>query len=433
MSANIKVSGKTYNGIETVSVKNTDNDLVDFLLQGVTPPTKNYGFDYVTFIDYDGSIVISYSKEEFLALSAMPANPSHTGLASEGWNWTLSDAKTYVTNNGELIIGQMYATASGKTEYDVEINEATGFIATLNNNAEKDWGDGTIDNSTTHTYSAAGSYTIKLGGTSLPNVMSSKKLRAVRIAGGVTLIDTYTFQGCRALTEITIPSSVVEFYSVSDCRALKCVVLPSGVLYTSNSAFGQCYSLQYISLPNSIGSLPLFNSCLSLQRISIPSSITVIFGNTFTNCAALQSVTIPSSVVSIGGSAFHSCNALLSIRIPNSITEIGDMIFNSCYSLQSVSIAEGVEEIGNSSFAMCSALQEVTIPSSVTNIHSNAFNYSDWLKVVIILALTPPTLEEDNAFPSSVEKIYIPHGTLSAYQSATNWSTYSSLFVELHA
>lgn len=34
----------------------------------------------VVFYDYDGSIIKSYNADDFLELTNMPANPSHTGL-----------------------------------------------------------------------------------------------------------------------------------------------------------------------------------------------------------------------------------------------------------------------------------------------------------------------------------------------------------------
>ena len=38
----------------------------------------------VTFRDYDGTIVTSYTKEEFAELTEMPANPSHEKLIAQG-------------------------------------------------------------------------------------------------------------------------------------------------------------------------------------------------------------------------------------------------------------------------------------------------------------------------------------------------------------
>lgn len=43
----------------------------------------------VRFMDYDGSIVASYTPEEFAELTEMPANPSHDGLTAQGWNWSI--------------------------------------------------------------------------------------------------------------------------------------------------------------------------------------------------------------------------------------------------------------------------------------------------------------------------------------------------------
>ena len=75
----------------------------------------------VTFYDYDGTVLYTYTTSEFLALSAMPSNPTHTGMIAQGWNWTLSDAQQYVTNWGYLNIGQNYTTSSGATEIFIEI------------------------------------------------------------------------------------------------------------------------------------------------------------------------------------------------------------------------------------------------------------------------------------------------------------------------
>ena len=41
----------------------------------------------VNFLDYDGTILYSYTAAEFAALPSMPANPTHDGLTEQGWNW----------------------------------------------------------------------------------------------------------------------------------------------------------------------------------------------------------------------------------------------------------------------------------------------------------------------------------------------------------
>ena len=79
----------------------------------------------------------------------------------------------------------------------------------------------------------------------------------------------------------------------------------------------------------------------------------VICDGAFSCCFSLQSVTIPNSVTKIGDSAFWSCKSLQSVTIPNSVTSIGDEAFSNCESLQSITIPNSVTNIGNNAFRAC--------------------------------------------------------------------------------
>ena len=50
---------------------------------GTAPSAK---WNDVTFIDYDGSVLYSYSLEEAQTLTGLPALPTHDGLVCQGWN-----------------------------------------------------------------------------------------------------------------------------------------------------------------------------------------------------------------------------------------------------------------------------------------------------------------------------------------------------------
>ena len=93
----------------------------------------------------------------------------------------------------------------------------------------------------------------------------------------------------------------------------------------------------------------------------------------------------------------------------------------------------GITTIRRSCFAYCVKLLKAEIPSTVTYIYNQAFQQCTSLNQITLFATTPPTLVNTNAIPSNVTTIYIPYGTLNAYQSATNWSTLSSKFVEMEA
>ena len=152
-------------------------------------------------------------------------------------------------------------------------------------------------------------------------------------------------------------------------------VVREGTEVICDGAFSCCFSLQSVTIPNSVTKIgdSAFWSCKSLQSVTIPNSVTSIGDYAFYRCYSLQSVTIPNSVTKIGDYAFEQCYSLQSVTIPNSITSIGDGVFNVCKSLQSITIPNSVTKIGGGAFRRCESLQSVTIPNSVTKIGNRAF------------------------------------------------------------
>lgn len=94
---------------------------------------------------------------------------------------------------------------------------------------------------------------------------------------------------------------------------------------------------------------------------------------------------------------------------------------------------EGVTQIPGYAFQRCIDLTSVEFPSILQTIGEYAFYYCSRLTTMTILATTPPTLTSTNAISTATTKIYIPAGTLSVYQSATNWSNFADKFEELPA
>ena len=365
----------------------------------------------VNFYDYDGTITNSYTKDEFLALSALPGNPSHDGLTAQGWNYSLADAQAYVTKYGKLNVGQMYTTTSGATEIDIELTE--GRITPTLGICPKgtvgiDWGDGSTGSvsgsslttlvNTRHAYPAPGKYTIKLTGTfgivgnatygsqllwdqktsaNSTNRTYQNAVKAIRIGNGVTPIGSSAFSSCCSLSSVTIPESVTSIgnSAFSNCSSLGAVTIPEGVTSIANNEFQNCYSLNAVTIPEGVTSIgtSAFQYCYSLDSVTIPEGVTSIANNEFQNCSSLGAVTIPESVTSIGTSAFQNCYSLGAVTIPDSVTSIDGLAFQSCYSLDSVTIPENVTFIGNSAFQNCYSLGAVTIPESVTFIGNSTF------------------------------------------------------------
>jgi len=370
----------------------------------------------VNFIDYDGTIVHSYTAEEFAALTAMPANPSHTGLTAQGWNWSLSDAKAQLAAmpDAGLTIGQMYITDDGKTRIYCHFEQ--GRLAPylglgVNGTVVVDWGDGSNTDTLTgtslttaktvqHIYATEGDYTITLtvssgsfaffGTSTVAHILKKSTATTGNISrvyancikrvelGASVSVGTYAFYYCVSLSSITIPNSVTSIgtYAFYYCVSLTSITIPDGVTSISNNMFSNCNSLPSITIPNSVTSIGTnaFNNCYSLSSITIPDSVTSIGTSVFNGCYSLPSITIPDSVTSIGSNAFYYCVSLTSITIPDGVTSIGNNMFSNCNSLSSITIPDGVTSIGSNTFNGCYSLPSITIPNSVTSISSNAFN-----------------------------------------------------------
>ena len=332
----------------------------------------------VNFYDYDGTLLHSYGKDEFLALSALPDLPTREGLTCQGWNYTLAKAKEYVTSYGVLDIGATYITDDGKTRLYIKI-AANGrmtvhlyFSQSAANGVTIDWGDGsgtqtltgTGNVNTTHTYASIGDYIITLKVTS----------GTLGLGNGSS---SYSVMGS-----------------------------------TNNN--GKVY-------------------CNMLQKVEIGSSVTSVGSYTFYECSSLSSINIPESVTSIGNYTFQNCYSLSSINIPEGVTSIGTYAFNYCSSLSSINIPKGVTSIGNYTFQKCYSLSSINIPESVTSIGTYAFQNCYGMAYYDFRASqSVPTLSNTNAFnniPSDC-KIVVPDSLHSSWTTATNWSTYKSKIVE---
>jgi hypothetical protein len=383
----------------------------------------------VIFYDYDGSVVASYSAADFSNLSAMPENPTHTGLTAQGWNWTLSDAKAYVASYGKLNIGQMYITSDGKTRLHFVVpkdNLGIELYLYLDDDTELDidWGDDsehtrcTSSDTKYHNYDSAGRHDVTI------TVINGSFEFAVTYDG-----DNFTLQN------VEIGNGVTLIRDFTNCYTLTSITIPNGVTSIGGSAFSNCYALTSITIPNSVTNLDaydhsfIFNNCYALTSITIPNEVTSIEDHAFQNCYALSSITIPNNVTSIGYCAFQDCYALSSITIPNNVTSIGYGAFQDCYALSSITIPNSVTTIQGTAFYECYALSSVTIPSSVTSIGSEAFRDCYALSSITFEPTTPPTLSGDLNLPTTCI-IRVPQGTLSDYTSASNYPDPSQYIYE---
>ena len=325
----------------------------------------------ITFYDYDGTIVTSWTLAELATKTALPDYPSHNGLICQGWNWSLADLKTA---NRKMNVGAMYVTDDGKTRIYIHLEEGrTSPVLGVcpNGTVDIDWGDGTVHDTLTgssistavytsaHSYAASGDYVIQL-----------------------------TVTGSMGFSS----NGLLVYASNSDNR---------NIVYSN-----------------------------AIRKVELGSGVTSISSSAFIYCYSLSSIAIPDGVTSIGESAFNGCYNMSSITIPDSVTSIGVYAFNGCYSLSSITIPDGVTSIGDYAFVGCYSLPSITIPDSVTSIGESAFVGCYGIARLYFLPTTPPSVSSSNAFSDIPTDciIHVPAGSLSAYTSATNYplsSTYT--------
>ena len=299
----------------------------------------------VSFIDYDGTIVETWALSDLASKTELPTPPAHDRLVFQQWNWTLEDIKTA---NAEMVVGALYTTTSGLTEFHIRVTKASGLAITCNMVGNKNWGDGTEDALTSHTYADYGDYIITCDGNTI----------VAKVMG-----DTGVVQ--QTLLRVSIPNSVTAI------RA---------------TAFSNCGALQSISISNSVTGIGnnAFNNCYALQSISIPNGVTSIWDSAFYNCYALQSVSIPNSVTNIEITAFYNCYALQSVSIPNSVKNIGNSAFSNCHASEyDFSKLSKVPSLGTDAFKGILSSTKILVPSALYDTWVAATNWTTYANYIV--------------------------------------------------
>ena len=240
----------------------------------------------------------------------------------------------------------------------------------------------------------------------------------------VTEIGEFAFQGCSNLTNITLPSSLIniEFFAFSYCNNLTNITIPSSVTEIGDGILAGCLRLTNIDVDNRNPAYTSINGVLfdknartiiqfpagKTGSYDIPSSVTVIKNHAFNNCNSITNISIPDSVTAIGSYAFNLCSGLTNIFIPSSVTVMGEGPLGFCERLLNINvdsrnpaytsingvlfdknartiiqfpagksgsyeIPSSVTTVGAYAFSACARLASVLIPSSVTTIEHYAF------------------------------------------------------------
>ncbi len=447
--------------------------------------------DYVTFYDYDGTVLYSYTKEEAAALEALPDLPSHDGLAAEGWNYTLDE----IRSGAPADVAASFMTDDGATRFYITVSDTIRSSLSLRisctdaGGVSIDWGDGsgaetltsTEETVYTHEYSAVGDYVIYVTANSGTWRLIGESIDAGGSAFGYTTTSVAQRIYPNMLTRAEFGSGVEEIgdYSLSWCGNLETVTFPTGIVYIGEYALRCCYSLKFLGIPRGVKSVGTYlcayceglaaisfpptltelsermcYSCISLLRVTPPEGVTSFGTLSFYGCSLLRECYIPSTVLSLENYSFEACYRLQSVHLSENLTSCGTYCFHGCRSIFSISfpdslltiddytlyggsmlsylhLPEGLTSIGTRAFYECGSLSTVTVPSGVTSIGNYAFYGCRSVHDYYVYAETPPVLGGTAVFSGIASDcvIHVPEASLEAYQSATRWSSLTSYLV----
>lgn len=217
------------------------------------------------------------------------------------------------------------------------------------------------------------------------------------------------FEGCKALTNLVIPGSVVVIgpSAFRDCTAISSIAIPESVRVICEFAFSGCSALVNVAFVGEglaeVGRCA-FAECKAMYDIKLPKTVTSIGSGAFFSCESLKSFTVPEGVTKIDEDTFKHCRSLASVTL-GKVTEIGYEAFVGT-ALCSVDLPDGVKVVGSSAFASCAALKSVVIPTTLSEVGKSAFSGSEALDTVFYKGRSEEDLDEHVRFARGNDNLF---------------------------
>ena len=307
-------------------------------------------------------------------------------------------------------------------------------------------------------------------------------LTSVVIPNSVTEIGSGVFSGCSGLTSVVIPNSVTAlgWWVFNGCSSLTSVIISNSVTDIGDYAFSECSSLTSVIIPNSVTDIGnyAFSGCSSLTSVVIPNSVTTIWAYAFSDCSSLTSVVIPSSVTEIDVLAFSECKNLKEVTFecsPSTLTlwyiedSSKEDTFRGCALLTNLLIGRPLELRGrNHHYNIWEYLYKAIPLSQITHLtildgvdllnffennerlkeqlttiklgknitefghyqersylaNSSFVSYSKLDTIICEDAIPTPCYATFSNSQYTNIKIYVPKGSLAAYQNAEGWKNF---------
>lgn len=358
----------------------------------------------VNFYDYNGSIIYSYNKNEFLALEELPELPKHKYLTSNGWNWTKEEMNDFVNKHDAIDVGATYNTTNNTTYLFFGFPSGVSKNLTIwvkmdgNTSATVDWGDGTTS-VLENTSSSETDISITKSDYAIP---SQDTEIIVKIIGGSFKIGksgNYNLFG-----------NARDSYNYN--HILKKIYIGSNCYGTNGSSFAYCIWLESIVFPSTFTISSngfIFNFTKNLKLLIFPRNLTLGAGYGL-NDSKITMVIYSGNSASFGTQdILANARNLLYVTPPLKAISTPRLYYNTYYFTKAV------------------------FPKSIRTFHGqtvlNAWSLTEIDLTEYDNPLSLPTLSGANwSFSSNCKFLVKNQEMYNAFTTATNWSTYAEYF-----
>ncbi len=209
------------------------------------------------------------------------------------------------------------------------------------------------------------------------NFSNSASLTTLTLNSGVETIEASAFDGCSALENITLSSSLTrigkdafketKYYTDAAQTKDTLIVLDSWAI--GFEASGENHDVQINNSVVSAVSDELFKDNPYITSVRL-SNVKTLGNEVFKGATNLKSVDM-NLLTDVPASTFEDCTSLTEVNLPR-ITNVGARAFANNTSLTSMNLSR-VTSIAESAFEGCTQLETITISRNLNEVGANAF------------------------------------------------------------
>ncbi|MCQ2310838.1 MAG: leucine-rich repeat domain-containing protein [Paludibacteraceae bacterium] len=256
-------------------------------------------------------------------------------------------------------------------------------------------------------------------------------IQTIIIGENVTKIGSMAFRYCNNVTAL--------YYN-----AIKATVSYTASSSASNQSFYElgkdgagftCYvGPQVTALPDGMFCPAYQGGQYGVSVYGRPKLVSIVFAeqgacttigrDAFLRATDLTQITLPATITSIGNSAFDNCSNLTRTDFMGTIAQwcgitFGNSSANPVYHSHNLYIDK-------------SLVTELVFPEDISSIGAYCFNDMSQLESITCNSQTPPATPNGDPFSNNIKQnknitLYIPQGTLAAYQAADPWKEFVNI------